>query len=45
MKKSKYNDEIDIEGRDNIIFGDINYALIEIGKNSLEYFKFKTGHE
>ncbi len=35
-------DEIYIEGRDNIIFGDINYALIEIGKNNLEYFKFKT---
>ena len=35
-------DEIDIEGRDNVIFGDINYALIEIGKNNLEYFKFKT---
>ena len=35
-------DEINIEGRDNIIFGDINYALIKIGKNNLEYFKFKT---
>ena len=38
-------DEINIEGRDNIIFGDINYALIEIGKNNLEYFKFKTDDE
>ena len=38
-------DEIDIEGRDNVIYGDINYALIEIGKNNLEYFKFKTDDE
>jgi len=38
-------DEINIEGRDNIIFGDINYALIKIGKNNLEYFKFKTDDE
>ena len=31
-----------IEDRDQQYFGDINYALIEIEKNKLEYFKFKT---
>ncbi len=31
-----------IEDRDKDFYGDINYALIEIGKNKLEYFKFKT---
>ena len=31
-----------IEDRDSNYFGDINYALIEIEKNILEYFKFKT---
>tara|TARA_Y100000588_G_C14226138_1_gene913207 strand:+ start:482 stop:1759 length:1278 start_codon:yes stop_codon:yes gene_type:complete len=31
-----------IEGRDKYFYGDINYGLIEIGNNKLEYFKFKT---
>ena len=31
-----------IEDRDQQYFGDINYALIEIENNKLEYFKFKT---
>ena len=31
-----------IEERDQQYFGDINYALIEIEINKLEYFKFKT---
>ena len=35
-------DSKNIEDRDQQYFGDINYALIEIKKNKLEYFKFKT---
>ena len=35
-------DSKNIEDRDQQYFGDINYALIEIEKNKLEYFKFKT---
>ena len=35
-------DSKNIEDRDQEYFGDINYALIEIEKNKLEYFKFKT---
>ena len=35
-------DSKNIEERDQQFFGDINYALIEIEKNKLEYFKFKT---
>ena len=35
-------DSKNIEDRDQQFFGDINYALIEIEKNKLEYFKFKT---
>ncbi len=35
-------DSIIIEDRHNKYFGDIHYALIEIEKNKLEYFKFKT---
>ena len=35
-------ESLDIENRSNKYFGDINYALIEIGKNKLEYFKFIT---
>ena len=31
-----------IDDRDQQYFGDINYALIQIEKNKLEYFKFKT---
>ena len=31
-----------IEGRDKDFYGDINYGLIEIGNNKLEYFKFET---
>jgi len=31
-----------IEDRDKNYFGDINYALIQIEKNNLEYFKFIT---
>ena len=36
-----YNLKI-IEGRDKYFYGDINYGLIDIGNNKLEYFKFKT---
>ena len=35
-------DSKNIEDRDQQYFGDINYALIEIEINKLEYFKFKT---
>ena len=35
-------DSQNIEDRDQQYFGDINYALIEIEINKLEYFKFKT---
>ena len=35
-------DSKNIDDRDQQYFGDINYALIEIEKNKLEYFKFKT---
>ena len=35
-------DSKNIEDRDQQYFGDINYALIKIKKNKLEYFKFKT---
>jgi len=35
-------DEMYVEERNNLKFGDINYALIKIGKNNLEYFKFIT---
>ena len=35
-------DSKNVEERDKQYFEDINYALIEIGKNKLEYFKFKT---
>ena len=35
-------DSKNIEDRDQQYFGDINYALIEIDINKLEYFKFKT---
>ena len=35
-------DSKNIEDRDQQYFGDINYALIQIEKNRLEYFKFKT---
>tara|TARA_Y100001970_G_scaffold199405_1_gene242555 strand:- start:1814 stop:3100 length:1287 start_codon:yes stop_codon:yes gene_type:complete len=31
-----------IEEKKQTYFGDINYALIQIGKNELEYFKFVT---
>ena len=33
---------IKVNGKDNIKFEDINYALISIGNNKLEYFKFIT---
>tara|TARA_Y100001970_G_scaffold288076_1_gene414309 strand:+ start:489 stop:1793 length:1305 start_codon:yes stop_codon:yes gene_type:complete len=35
-------DVINIEGKEEIIFGDINYSLISINKKNIEYFKFKT---
>jgi len=35
-------DVIKVNGKDNIKFEDINYALISIGNNKLEYFKFIT---
>jgi len=35
-------DSKNIEDRNQQFFGDINYALIIIEKNKLEYFKFKT---
>ena len=35
-------DSKNIDDRDKQYFADINYALIEIEKNKLEYFKFKT---
>jgi len=35
-------DSKNIQNRNQQYFGDINYALIEIEKNKLEYFKFKT---
>ena len=41
-KVSVAYDAMYAEGRNDIKFGDINYALIKIGKNNLEYFKFVT---
>ena len=41
-KVSVSYESLTIQNRDKKIFGDINYALIEIGNNKLEYFKFIT---